>query len=75
MTYAINRKCTSSKACVELCPTKSIIMGEGQYVIDADTCVDCGICMSVCPEHAVYKIASAPDADPAAKKPTAPKSK
>ena len=38
---------------MEICPTKSILLGVGQYVIDADTCDDCEVCVSVCPENAI----------------------
>jgi NAD-dependent dihydropyrimidine dehydrogenase PreA subunit len=54
--HIITRKCTLCKACLDLCPTKSIFMGEGQLVIDADTCDDSAICVSVCPESAIQPV-------------------
>jgi ferredoxin len=39
-----------------VCPTKSIIYGIGQYVIDLDTCNDCQVCVQVCPEHVILPI-------------------
>ena len=34
------------------CPVGAISAGDGKYVIDADTCTDCGSCASVCPMDA-----------------------
>ena len=31
------------------CPVKAISQGEDRYVIDANACIDCGACASVCP--------------------------
>lgn len=56
MSHFINIKCTLCKACQPICPTASIFMGDGQLVIDSDTCEDCGICVSVCPESAIRPI-------------------
>jgi ferredoxin len=56
MSHTINSRCTLCKACVDICPTKSIFAGEGQYVIDSDTCDDCKVCVSVCPERAIQAI-------------------
>jgi len=28
-------------------------MGDGQYVIDADACIDCGACEGACPTGAI----------------------
>jgi len=77
MSHFINIRCTLCKACVDICPTKSIMMGDRQYVIDSDTCEDCKVCVSVCPEKAIQEVpgtkhmALAP-AKPAATKPKAP---
>jgi NAD-dependent dihydropyrimidine dehydrogenase PreA subunit len=42
--------------CVDACPVACIHPGSGTnsrgtpfYWIDADTCIDCGICLQVCP--------------------------
>ena len=31
------------------CPVTAISEGDGKYVIDADTCIECGACAGVCP--------------------------
>ena len=34
-------------------PEGAISEGDGQYVIDADSCLDCGTCAGVCPTGAI----------------------
>ncbi len=46
--------CTACKACINVCRLKCIEMikdvhGVLKYKIDADKCIDCGMCKSVCP--------------------------
>lgn len=31
------------------CPVEAISEGDGKYVIDADTCIECGACADACP--------------------------
>ena len=42
MAYHINTDCIS-------CGVSAISEGDSIYVIDADTCIDCGACADVCP--------------------------
>jgi NAD-dependent dihydropyrimidine dehydrogenase PreA subunit len=28
-------------------------MGDGKYVVDADSCIDCGACEAACPTGAI----------------------
>ena len=59
MAYIITEPCIGTKdtACVEVCPVDCIhpTKKEGDYgarqqlYIDPDTCIDCGICLQVCP--------------------------
>jgi NAD-dependent dihydropyrimidine dehydrogenase PreA subunit len=48
--------CEGVADCVDACPVACIHPGKGAnrkgtafYWIDADTCIDCGICLQVCP--------------------------
>jgi ferredoxin len=63
MAHTINAKCTLCQDCVPKCPTGSIFLGRNQYVIDSDTCEDCGVCWSVCGPGAIEK--PAPERKPA----------
>ena len=42
MAYQISDACISCGACAAGCPVEAISEGDGKYVIDADTCIDCG---------------------------------
>lgn len=41
MAYVISDACVSCGTCEGECPVSAISEGEGQYVIDADTCISC----------------------------------
>ena len=46
MAFVINDTCISCGACAAECPVNAISQGDTQFVIDADTCIDCA---NVCP--------------------------
>ena len=43
MAYAISDDCAAE------CPVGAISEGDGKFVIDADTCIECGACEATCP--------------------------
>jgi len=45
-----------ARPCIVNCPKDVITMENGQAKIDSEGCVNCGICKTVCPYHAVIKI-------------------
>lgn len=47
MAYVIHDNCTACGDCKPECPTEAISAGD-IYVIDADACIDCGMCADVC---------------------------
>ena len=48
--------CNLCQDCVDICPTDSIYLGIKQYVVDLDTCIDCGICRLVCLHDSVRNV-------------------
>ena len=42
MAYKIKSDCISCGACEAECPVSAISAGDGKYVIDEATCVECG---------------------------------
>lgn len=42
MAYKINDDCISCGACQGECPVNAISEGDGKFVIDPDTCIECG---------------------------------
>lgn len=57
--YFVTNACRGCMArpCKVNCPKKAISEGEqGQAKIDPTACVNCGICMKVCPYHAIIRI-------------------
>ncbi len=55
MTYYVNEKCRGCKYtdCVLVCPVDCFFEGDDILVIDPDTCIDCGVCVSECPVDAI----------------------
>lgn len=53
--YTVTNMCRGcvARPCMYNCPKKAINFVHGQAHIDEDICVNCGICMSVCPYHAI----------------------
>lgn len=55
MTHVVTQACERCKYtdCVEVCPTDSFHEGPDMLVINPDDCIDCGVCVSLCPVHAI----------------------
>ena len=51
MTYVIAETCIDVKdgVCTEACPVDCIYEGGRMYYIQPDECVNCALCVSVCP--------------------------
>jgi ferredoxin len=62
MAHVITDKCVKDYHCVDTCPTESIHPKadepkndtEPQVYIDPENCIDCGACIPVCPENAIF---------------------
>ncbi len=59
MTHTITALCLRDSACVDVCPVECIIPGKPEevwpwYMIDPDTCIDCGACVPECPYEAIF---------------------
>jgi ferredoxin len=59
MTHTITALCLRDSACVDVCPVECIIGGKPEeewpwYMIDPDTCIDCGACVPECPYEAIF---------------------
>lgn len=56
MAFFITSACITERAadCVEVCPVDCITLGDDQFLIDPNTCIDCGACETVCPVEAIY---------------------
>ncbi|MCL1838747.1 MAG: ferredoxin family protein [Propionibacteriaceae bacterium] len=56
MAYVITQPCVDVKdmACVEECPTDCIYEGVRCLYINPEECVECGACMSACPNEAIF---------------------
>jgi ferredoxin len=64
MPHVIAEPCIGTKdtSCTEVCPVDCIhpTKAEPEYAtadqlyIDADTCIDCGLCVDECPVQAIY---------------------
>lgn len=46
-----------ARNCQSACPKGAIDIKSGRAVLNPDLCVNCGLCMTACPYHAIIKIA------------------
>lgn len=56
MTHAVTEACIRCKYtdCVEVCPVDAFREGRNMLVIDPDDCIDCALCVPLCPVQAIY---------------------
>ena len=56
MTYVVTDNCINCKytECVEVCPVNCFHEGPNFSVTDPEKCIDCGVCVPVCPSDAIY---------------------
>lgn len=58
MAYVISEPCIGVKdgACLKACPVDCIQgrPGDPQLYIDPERCIDCDVCVTVCPVSAIY---------------------
>ena len=63
MAYVVTDACINCKHtdCVEVCPVDCFYEGPNFVVIHPDECIDCGDCVSKCPENAIMQDFELPD--------------
>lgn len=66
MTWVVTPRCNGCRYtdCVSVCPTDCFYEVTGEHrmvVIDPDSCVDCSLCETSCPVHAIYRDTEVPE--------------
>jgi ferredoxin len=63
MTFVVTENCIKCKYtdCVEVCPVDCFHEGPNFLVIDPYECIDCTLCESECPAHAIFSEDDLPD--------------
>ena len=56
MTYVITAPCIDVKdgACTLACPVDCIYEGGRMFYIHPEECINCGLCLSICPVDAIH---------------------
>ncbi|MFD9665808.1 indolepyruvate ferredoxin oxidoreductase subunit alpha [Rhodococcus sp. NPDC059968] len=56
MTYVITEGCVDimDRQCMDQCPVDAIHAGTRMAYINPDECIDCGACLPVCPQAAIF---------------------
>ncbi len=66
MPHVVVERCVNCRYtdCATVCPVECFweIQDPAMLVIDPDTCIDCGLCISECPVHAIYPEDEVPEA-------------
>lgn len=50
------KKCTGRMNCMRICPTQAIRIRGGKAIILEERCIDCGECITACPEGAILPL-------------------
>ena len=63
MTFVVTENCIRCKHtdCVELCPADAFREGPNFIAISPDDCIDCALCVPVCPVKAIYQEQDVPE--------------
>jgi NAD-dependent dihydropyrimidine dehydrogenase PreA subunit len=69
MAFVIVEGCTKDEKCIEVCPVDCIHPRKDeakfeevtQLYIDPVNCIDCGACVPVCEQSAIYAVADVPE--------------
>jgi Pyruvate/2-oxoacid:ferredoxin oxidoreductase delta subunit len=48
----VAEKCTACGACIDICPTGTIVLENNKAFVKIDNCRNCKICIRACPENA-----------------------
>jgi iron only hydrogenase large subunit-like protein len=49
-------KCEGRMKCMRVCPTQAIRVKDGKAVIKEEKCIDCGECITACPNNAIVAL-------------------
>jgi ferredoxin len=65
VAFVITSPCIGVKdaSCVEACPVDAIHDAGETYLIDPETCIDCGACEPVCPVTAIFSDEFVPETE------------
>lgn len=57
MSFAIGPECIDvmDRSCVEVCPVDCIYEGSRKLYVHPSECIDCGACVTVCPQDAIVR--------------------
>ena len=66
MPWVVTERCSGCRYtdCVTVCPVDCFYEVDGDHkmvVIDPDVCVDCSLCETTCPVHAIYRDSEVPE--------------
>ena len=63
MAYVVTGLCVDCKytSCAAVCPVEAFHETPDRLYINADTCIDCDLCVPECPVEAIFQDSDVPD--------------
>jgi NAD-dependent dihydropyrimidine dehydrogenase PreA subunit len=57
MVYVIAEPCIDmlDRSCTDVCPVDCIYEGKRKLYINPEECIDCGACLTACPNNAIFR--------------------